>query len=528
MSTFVGLTSNTTINALLWGWKWDTTSLTYSMPNDANGYGQYEGLQTDGNFQHPGTGQFNPFAIKSMNTAAFRPDIIKVMKNFSDVCGLTLTEDASGNITSLRFAQVDLFDASIGDGDNPHAPGRQDTDTTRSSAEAFPPDPNFPNQFSNHAHGDNWFNDRFNDANPGSFEYSAWMLHEPGHALGLKHGHISQTINGTTYPQLPTSVDSQEFSIMTYRRFVGQSANDLGGDNASDYATTLMMLDIRALQFLYGADYSTNSGNTIHRWSPTNGHYLVNGVDQGGHTNPKAGSVIFMTVWDGGGRDTYDLSLYKTATKIDLQPGNWTTTAKSQRADLDFSDGAGKHLARGNIANALLFNNDLRSLIEDAKGGSGNDSIYGNQGKNQLSGNGGNDFIRGLTANDTLYGGSGNDSLDGGVGVDTMTGNAGRDLFVFRTIQESRLTTNTSDLIRDFSHSSGDRLHLSNIDAVSGSGNQSFDFIGKSGFNHSGQVRYTWANNDTYVWLNTDSDRTAEMMFRLDGKKTLVAGDFIL
>ena len=36
-------------------------------------------------------------------------------------------------------------------------------------------------------------------------------------------------------------------------------------------------------------------------------------------------------------------------------------------------------IARGNIFNALLYNGDLRSLIENATGGSGNDSILGNQ-----------------------------------------------------------------------------------------------------------------------------------------------------
>jgi serralysin len=491
------------------------------MPNDASGYSQYEGLSTDGFTYAPNIGLFSLVnVIKSMNTFAFHEDIVKAMKNYSDVSGLNLVEDANpATITNLRFAQIDLFDATIDGINNPHAPGRQDTNP--GTAEAFPPDPSLPN----HAHGDSWFNDRFTDANPGSFEYAAWILHEPGHALGLKHGHFD---DGLGHGKLPKSVDSQEFSIMTYRRFIGQPDNDLQGDSASDYPTTLMMLDIRALQYLYGADYNTNKSSTVYRWSPTNGHFFINGADQGGHTNPKAGSVIFMTLWDGGGTDTYDLSLYKNATKIDLRPGEWTTTAKSQLADLDFSDGAGKHLARGNIANALLFNNDLRSLIENAKGGSGNDTIYGNQGKNQLSGNGGNDTMRGFANSDKLYGGSGNDTIDGGLGMDTLTGNAGRDLFLFRSIQESRLTTNTSDLVRDFSHSSHDRLHLSNIDAISGSGNQAFDFIGKSGFSHAGQVRYSFANNDTYVWLNTDSDKSAEMLIRLDGKKTLVASDFIL
>jgi Ca2+-binding RTX toxin-like protein len=51
---------------------------------------------------------------------------------------------------------------------------------------------------------------------------------------------------------------------------------------------------------------------------------------------------------------------------------------------------------------------DLRSLIENAIGGSGDDVITGNQAKNSLIGNSGND---------TLYGLDGADTLDGGLNV---------------------------------------------------------------------------------------------------------------
>lgn len=52
----------------------------------------------------------------------------------------------------------------------------------------------------------------------------------------------------------------------------------------------------------------------------------------------------------------------------------------------------------GNIANALLYNNDTRSLIENAKGGSGADRISGNIADNTLSGGGGNDALSGKGA----------------------------------------------------------------------------------------------------------------------------------
>jgi hypothetical protein len=32
-----------------------------------------------------------------------------------------------------------------------------------------------------------------------------------------------------------------------------------------------------------------------------------------------------MTLWDGGGRDTYDFSNYATDMSVNLQPGGWST-----------------------------------------------------------------------------------------------------------------------------------------------------------------------------------------------------------
>jgi serralysin len=80
-----------------------------------------------------------------------------------------------------------------------------------------------------------------------------------------------------------------------------------------------------------------------------------------------------------------------------VNPGAWTTVSATQLANL----GNG-HVAAGNIADALLFQGNTASLIENAIGGAGNDVISGNQ------------------ANNKLTGGAGSDVLDGGAGVDTV------------------------------------------------------------------------------------------------------------
>jgi serralysin len=105
---------------------------------------------------------------------------------------------------------------------------------------------------------------------------------------------------------------------------------------------------------------------------------------------------VFLTIWDGGGTDTYDLSNYQSDVSIDLEPGHWTTTSPLQLATLDIG-----HPATGNVANALLYQDNPSSLIENATGGSGSDILAGNYGANALTG------------------GRGNDQLDGAPGVDT-------------------------------------------------------------------------------------------------------------
>jgi serralysin len=199
---------------------------------------------------------------------------------------------------------------------------------------------------------------------------------------------------------MPLSRDSQEYTVMSYRSYSGASTSTGYMNETWGYAQSLMMYDIAALQHIYGANYQTNSGSTTYSWSPTTGEMFVNGVGQGA----PGGNQIFLTVWDGGGMDTYSFTNYTTSLTINLQPGAWTITSQDQRAKLHWN---GSKLAAGNIANALLHQGDTRALIENAYGGSANDTIKGNVISNALRGNGGDDRLYGLSGNDELIGGSG-------------------------------------------------------------------------------------------------------------------------
>ena len=262
--------------------------------------------------------------------------------------------------------------------------------------------------------GDIWFsNARYDFTSPRAGNY-AWLtsIHEIGHALGLEHGHESDPFGA-----LPADMDSHEFSVMTYRSFLGGHTKYLANADWG-FPQSFMMLDIAALQHMYGAGFDINSGDTTYRWSPAGGQTFVDGgvaIDGGGN-------VIFATIWDGGGTDLYDLTAYASDLALDLRPGASSLFAGDQLAEL----GTGE-FASGNIYNALQYQGSARSLIEDATAGSGDDSVTGNAANNRLAGNDGHDTLAGLDGADHLLGGNGNDTLTGGRGGDMLEGGAGND-----------------------------------------------------------------------------------------------------
>ena len=120
-----------------------------------------------------------------------------------------------------------------------------------------------------------------------------------------------------------------------------------------------------------------------------------------------------FSVWDAGGTDIFDFSGYASSSVIDIRNGHFSLVGG----------------LKNNIGIAEDVTNELAGdqLIENAEGGSGNDTIEGNEEDNELNGNGGNDIILGDLGNDKLDGGIGNDFLQGDEGDDEITGGDGID-----------------------------------------------------------------------------------------------------
>ena len=211
-------------------------------------------------------------------------------------------------------------------------------------------------------------------------------LHEIGHALGLGHSGDYNVSARYPYDALFQN-DGWPVSVMSY---FDQSQNSYYG-YSPQFVLTPMAADIVAMQSLYGLSATTRTGDTTYGFNSTAGGIYSADV------YPDAAYAIF----DNGGIDTLDFSGGLFSQRINL-------TAET------FSDVNGHNLnlyiARG-------------VAIENAIGGSGDDTIIQNAANNFLNGGAGIDTV----SYDAATAGIGLDlniaaaQNTGGAGIDTVT-----------------------------------------------------------------------------------------------------------
>ena len=229
-------------------------------------------------------------------------------------------------------------------------------------------------------------------ANVDSYTYQTYV-HEIGHALGLGHGGAYNAGNGNPISYDYSRVynqDSWDVSVMSY---FSQQASGRGDGR---YVLGPQIADILAVQSLYGVNTTTRDGDTVYGWNSTELGTVFDFAQF--DSQPPA-----ITLYDTGGTDTLDLSQYSGDQIIDLNAEQRSTIGG----------------VNGSAALANVLNIARGTVIENATGGTGDDTITGNAVANILVGLDGDDVLNGGAGDDLLYGDAGDDVLTGGAGFDT-------------------------------------------------------------------------------------------------------------
>jgi serralysin len=332
---------------------------------------------------------------------------------------------------------------------------------------------------------------------PGGF-YFPTLLHELGHGLGMAHPHdngghssVMRGAGGGTggiggglgdY-----DLSQQVFTVMSYNDGWQTSpygmprSGGITGTQVDHYGwvASLSPLDIAVIQDKYGVNEDHAAGNDTYTLKDSNGP-----------------GDSYTSIWDASGTDEIVYDGAKDA-NIDLRP-----------ATLVYEEGGGGWVSYAyGVHNGFTIANGV--TVENARSGSGNDTLTGNEAANTLSSGAGNDV---------LVGNGGNDVLIGGGGTDTLTGGAGADIFRFLANSDSSVGAGR-DTISDFTRGS-DLIDLSALNASR--------LIGSSLFTGTaGDVRYAAFDGTTIVEVDSNGDRVADFQVALNGVSQLAIGDFL-
>lgn len=333
------------------------------------------------------------------------------------------------------------------------------------------------------------------------------LIQQVGYALGLGMGGAY----GNDAPANQYSAfDNQMYSTMSNiswadwnARYVGENPiqetfwgdsfdPDTGGSYLRTRAHTPMLLDIEAIQKLYGVStHSPFGGGQTYGFNCNVAGPLHDFYDFNVNYSP------VVTLYNQGANNTLDLSGWYMHESVTLKQGGFSSIGG-------------------------LFNNvfiQFGTKIDTAIGGHGNDTIYANDD---------GDKIWGMDAGDEIHGGAGADWINGGKGWDTVEGGAGADLFVFDDGDASK-NKKLADRVLDFSHAQGDRVDLSAIDAIKGGGDDAFKFLGNSAFtHHAGELHFEVIKGDAFLSGDVDGDGKADFYVQLQHVAAVVQADLVL
>ncbi|MEO0406373.1 MAG: M10 family metallopeptidase [Cyanobacteria bacterium P01_A01_bin.135] len=277
------------------------------------------------------------------------------------------------------------------------------------------------------------------------------ILHELGHGLGLAHPHDNDD-GSRFFPGLSAASDPFEdtgryglnqgvWTTMTY--IDGLAANNFSGTNYG-YQSTPMTLDIAAIQHLYGANMSHNTGGDTYVLPAGNGP-----------------GTRYFAIWDAGGYDTISAASARHGATINLNSaplvgpnaGGYLSSVEGIYGGATIANGVVIEKAVGGLGNDRLIGNQVDNSILGKSGNDvmvgqgGKDELFGEQGNDQLIGGVGGDILVGGLGNDHLIGNQGKDFLNGGSGQNILRGGSGQDVFYFGSLDravDSLLDFNTA------------------------------------------------------------------------------------
>ena len=333
------------------------------------------------------------------------------------------------------------------------------------------------------------------------------LVHEFLHGMGLAHPHddgggstimagvtASNGVLGDFY------LNQGVFTVMSYNDGYHSGLPGSKLDENGLFGGTLgpSALDIAVLQSLYGANTTTGAGNSVYVMPEAN-----------------ASGTGWLAIWDIGGHDEIRYN------------GSGNTTIDLRAATLAQEAGGGGWVSSAvGIAGGFTIAYDV--VIEDARGGSGNDTIIGNSAANTLLGNAGDDNLSGLGGNDTIRGGEGADTIYGSAGNNQLFGDNGNDQIFASAAGDFIGGGAGNDMIRGGDGADTIYGGLDNDNIGGGAGNDVI--FGSAGAN----VIYGGLGNDT-VQGGTGADTIYgsagnNQLFGNDGNDviyTSAAGDFV-
>ena len=207
-------------------------------------------------------------------------------------------------------------------------------------------------------------------------------LHEVGHALGLGHSgpYNVRDVDEAGVSYHVYNQDAWNYTLMSYRH-QGEA-----GTGTPRLVLTPQLVDIIAIQNFYGANGQTRSGDSVYGFNSTETGVLdFEGTFFNQGIRPPS-----LAIYDAGGTDTLDVSLYSANQVISLVEGSFSSI--------------GDNIITDDPEDPLINNITIAvgTVIENAIGGSGDDSFTGNDSDNVFTGNGGNDTYTGGAGNDMV------------------------------------------------------------------------------------------------------------------------------